>query len=84
MLPLQVDNMYTGGWASELRGRRGETEGGEGERENVGGGPEGVFTGTLVKGRRGSKKALQWKPTRSCFKLFICLNGFLFVFSLRL
>lgn len=30
------------------------------------------------------KKALQWKPTRSCFKLFICLNGFLFVLSLCL
>lgn len=24
MLPLQVDNMYTGGWAGELRGWRGE------------------------------------------------------------
>ena len=33
MLPLQVDNMYTGGWAGELRGGRG----GEGRAEEGGG-----------------------------------------------
>lgn len=91
MLPLQVDNMYTEGWAGELRGGRGEEKESqigrgrrkEREKESEGRG-RGSFTGTLVKGRGGSKKALQWKPTRSCFKLLICLNGFLFVFSLRL
>lgn len=48
VLPLQVDNMYIGGWAGELRGGRGGGGGGretepnrgrgrrEGEREEVG------------------------------------------------
>lgn len=94
-LPLQVDNMYTRGGVGELRGggREGvKIEQIEGERERRwGGGREkvgrwgrGSFTGTLVKGRRGSKKALQWKPTRSCLNFsFVCMV-FLFVFSLRL
>lgn len=29
MLPLQVDNMYTGGWAGEPRGERGGKGGGD-------------------------------------------------------
>lgn len=45
VLPLQADNMYTGGRASELRGRRGgrvkQRE--EGERERKRGGAEGVL-----------------------------------------
>lgn len=86
-LPLQVDNMYTRGGVGELRGggREGvKIEQIEGEREKVGRWGRGSFTGTLVKGRRGSKKALQWKPTRSCLNFsFVCMV-FLFVFSLRL
>lgn len=84
-LPLQVDNMYTRGGVGELRGggREGvKIEQIEGERERRWG--RGSFTGTLVKGRRGSKKALQWKPTRSCLNFsFVCMV-FLFVFSLHL
>lgn len=56
---LKVDSLYTGGWmGDELRGRKG------GRQSNRGGGEGGILQ---VKEGHGSKKALQWKPTRFLF-----------------
>lgn len=62
MSSFQAD---TGWWAVELGGGGG---GKVKQHENIGDGAEGFFmdlffTVTPVKGRHGSKKALQWKPT---------------------